>query len=133
MVEDIIAGIVSHLSRAFENLAGRVTGPMKFRLILQPVTAGIFAVRAALHDAKLGRTAYVWDLITTPGHRQQLLHEGWKDVGRVFMFALLIDVVYQTIVLRWVYPGEAVIAAALLSIAPYVALRGFLTRAARRK
>src|SRR4051794_11566822 len=110
-MEDLLSGLVNHLNRVLENLVGRLTGPMQFRLVLQPLTAGIFAVRAALHDAKLGRPAYFWDLLVTPDHRQQLLHEGWKDVGRVFLLALVIDVVYQTAVMRWVYPGEAIIAA----------------------
>ena len=32
------------LTRIFENLIDRVSGPMKFRLILQPLMAVVFAV-----------------------------------------------------------------------------------------
>jgi hypothetical protein len=39
-------------SRIVEDLVGRVSGPMKFRLILQPVMAAIFAIRSGLKDAK---------------------------------------------------------------------------------
>ena len=42
------------LTRIFENLLGRVSGPMKFRLILQPLMAILFAMRDGLKDAKKG-------------------------------------------------------------------------------
>ena len=46
------------LNRIFEDLIDRVSGPMKFRLILQPLMAIIFAVRSGLKDAKEGKPAY---------------------------------------------------------------------------
>jgi hypothetical protein len=62
-----------------------------------------------------------------------MLKSGWKDVGRVFLLALVMDVVYQLIVLHFVYPGEAIIVAVELAIGPYLILRGPVTRAARRE
>ena len=53
--------------------------------------------------------------------------------GRVFILALVLDVVYQLIVLRFVYAGEAIIVAFILAIVPYLILRGLVTRAARKK
>ena len=35
--------------RIVEHMSDRVTGPMKFRLILQPVMASIFAIIAGLN------------------------------------------------------------------------------------
>jgi len=46
------------LTRFWENLLGRVGGPMTFRIILQPIMAAIFAVRSGLKDAKEGKPAY---------------------------------------------------------------------------
>lgn len=43
-----------------KDLIDRVSGPMRFRLILQPVMAVIFAIRAGLKDAKEGRPPYFW-------------------------------------------------------------------------
>lgn len=37
----------------------------------------------------------------------------------MFILALILDVVYQIIVLRFVYPGEAIIVAFVLAIMPY--------------
>lgn len=121
------------LTRIFENLIGRVSGPMKFRLILQPLMAAIFAIRGGLKDAKGGRPAYFWALFTDSAHRQDLLRDGWKSVGRVFILAIIIDVVYQFIVFRWVYPVEALLVAAILAFIPYLLIRGPANRIARRR
>ena len=121
------------LTRIFENLIGRVSGPMKFRLILQPLMATIFAIRSGLKDAKGGRPAYFWALFTDSAHRQDLLRDGWKSVGRVFIRAIIIDVVYQFSVFRWVYPVEALLVAAILAFIPYLLIRGPVNRIARRR
>jgi hypothetical protein len=119
--------------RVGSQLLARVSGPMKFRLVLQPLTAGIFAIRSGLADAKAGKPPYFWALLSHPGERVEMIKDGWKSVGKVFVLALILDIVYQIIVLRFVYPGEAVIVAFTLAIVPYLLLRGSVTRMARPK
>ena len=119
--------------RIVENLSDRVSGPMKFRLLLQPVMASIFAILSGLKDAKAGRPPYFWSLVTDPAHRADMLKDGWKSVGKVFILALVLDAVYQIIVQRFVYPGEAIIVAFIMAILPYLILRGLVTRLARKK
>jgi hypothetical protein len=119
--------------RLLENLVDRVSGPMKFRLFLQPTMAAIFAIRAGLKDARTDQPPYFWALVTNPAHRRDMLRDGWTDVGKVFVLALVLDVVYQLIVARFVYPGEVVIVAFFLAIVPYLVLRGLITRFARFK
>jgi hypothetical protein len=119
--------------RFVEDLIDRVSGPMRFRLVLQPVMAAIFAIRSGLKDARTGKPPYFWVLLSDPAHRADTLKDGWKDVGKVFVLALALDVVYQLIVARFVYPGEVVVVAFLLAIVPYLVLRGLITRIARSK
>lgn len=119
--------------RVVENMADRVSGPMKFRLVLQPVMASIFAIIAGLKDAKAGKPPYFWALISDPAHGRTLLKDGWKSVGKVFLLAIVLDVVYQVIVQRFVYPGEVLLVAMFLAIMPYLILRGLVTRLARLK
>ena len=69
-------------------------------------------------------------LLTTQASRADMPKDGWKGVGKVL--ALALDVVYQIIVLRFVYPGEAIIVAFILAILPYLILRGLVTRLARK-
>ena len=121
------------LSRFIDNLIDRVSGPMKFRLILQPLMAVIFAVRAGLKDAKEGKPAYFWALFTQPEHRRDMFLDGWKSVGKVFVIAIIIDLVYQLIVLRWFYPFEALLTATILAFVPYLIIRGPVARIARHK
>jgi len=120
-------------TRVWENLIGRISGPMTFRLILQPIMAVIFAIRAGLKDAKEGRPPYFWALFTHPAERRQLLRDGWKSVGRVFILAIVIDAVYQFIVCRCFYPGEALIVAFVLAIVPYLLVRGPVNRIRKGK
>jgi hypothetical protein len=118
--------------RFVENLTDRVSGPMKFRLLLQPIMASIFAIASGLKDAKAGKPPYFWGLLTDPAHRRDMVEDGWKSVGKVFVLALILDVVYQIIVQRFVYPGEAIVVAFVLAIVPYLILRGLITRLTRK-
>jgi hypothetical protein len=120
-------------TRVAHNLVARVTGPLKFRLVLQPVMAAFFAIRSGLNDAKTGKSPYFWGLLSDPAQRGSMLKDGWKSVGKVFILAVVLDIVYQIIVRRFVYPGETIIVAFILAIVPYLILRGLVTRIARRE
>ncbi len=119
-------------TRIVTDLVDRATGPMKFRLVLQPIMASIFAIKAGLHDVRTGQPPYFWSLLTEPDQRVSMIKDGWKSVGKVFVLALVLDVVYQIIVMRFVYPFEAFITAVILAIVPYLLLRGLVTRFARK-
>lgn len=120
------------LGRLWVNLIGRTGGPLTFRLVLQPTAAAVFALRAGWKDARQGRVPYGWVILSDPIQRRDLLQEGWKDVAKVFVAAVIIDLAYQIIELRWFYPEEAVIVAAILALIPYLLLRGPANRMARR-
>jgi hypothetical protein len=117
--------------RLVEHMTDRVSGPMRFRLVLQPLMASIFAIIAGIKDAKAGKPPYFWALLTDPSHRADLLKDGWKSVGKIFLLAVVLDVAYQVLVTRFVYVGEVIVVAFLLAIVPYVLLRGLVTRIAR--
>ena len=119
------------LLRALTNLAARVGGPMTFRIILQPLMASLFAFRDGLRDAREGRPPYLWTLITDSSQRADLLRQGWVAVGRVFILAIVMDVVYQLIVGGWIYPGELLTIAILLAVVPYLVIRGPVNRLVR--
>ncbi len=120
-------------SRFFEHLAGRLSGPMKFRLLLQPLTAIVLAVRSGLKDSKEDKPPYFWGLFTHPESRADMLRDGWKSIGRVYVLAIIIDVVYQFVVFRRIYPLETLWVAGILALFPYLLIRGPVNRIARRK
>jgi hypothetical protein len=117
--------------RIVEDLLARLDGPLHFRFIVQPLMATIFAVIDGVKDAKAGKPAYFWTLLSTPEYRKELVKEGWKSVGKIFILAIILDVVYQFKVHSTVYPGEMLIVAFALAIAPYLALRGPINRIVR--
>ena len=123
----------STLLRIGSQLLARVSGPMKFRLVLQPLMASFFAIRSGLADARSGKPPYFWGLLWDAGQRADMIKDGWKSVGKIFVLALVLDVVYQIIVLRFVYPGEAIFVALVLAILPYLILRGPVTRVVRTR
>ncbi len=117
--------------RIVENLMARFDGPLHFRLIVQPVMAVIFATLNGVKDAKEGKPAYFWAMATSPEHRKELLRDGWKHFGKIFILAIILDVIYQVKVNHMVYPGELLITALFLAAIPYVLLRGPANRIAR--
>jgi len=119
--------------RGLTNVAARVGGPMTFRIILQPLMASLFAFRDGLRDARENRPPYLWALITDPSQRVDLLRQGWAGVGRVFILAIVMDVIYQLIVVGWIYPFELLAIAILLAVVPYLVIRGPVNRFVRSR
>ena len=107
--------------------------PLGFRIIVQPLVAAFFAIRAGRQDARAGRPLYFWAVVKDAVRRRALLREGWAHVGMVFISAIVIDVIYQIIVARWVYVSEAVMVGAILAILPYLVFRGVVNRVLRRR
>jgi hypothetical protein len=117
---------------AWEHLVGRIDGPLKFRLVLQPTMAMIFAIRDGLKDAREGRVPYFWAIFTEPAQRGELIREGWQAVTKVFVLAVLMDSIYQYLILGWLYPVAALFVAFILAFVPYLLIRGPVNRIARK-
>jgi hypothetical protein len=53
------------------------------------------------------------------------------DVGRLFAAAVIVDLIYESMVYRWIYPGQVLIVAATLALPAYFLIRGLANRLAR--
>ena len=71
-------------------------------------------------------------MLTSAAERGGRLREGLIATGRTILMGMVMDTIYQAIVLKTFYPGEAVIIAILLAFVPYLLLRGPIARVARR-
>ena len=116
------------LERIGSDLDQRTTGPLHFRMLLQPAMAILFAALDGWKDARAGRPPYFWSLLSSPAERSAMIRDGWHSIGKVFLLAVVLDAVYQFMVQRFIYVGELAIVAVLLAIAPYLILRGLVTR-----
>jgi len=119
------------LVRMWDHLVGRSVGPLRFRLIVQPIVAASLAVRAGLRDAVEKWPPFLSNTCRDPVQRAALLRDAWKDVRRLCVVALVCDAAYQVLIFRWVYPIQALVVVGLLAVVPYVTLRGVVNRLVR--
>ena len=133
----IVAGVAWHgvtgeaLRRFWHDLVERPDEPMRFRFILQPLMAVIAAILDGVKDARTGRSPYFWTLLRNPRERIERLNEGLNATARIILLGLVMDAIYQIIVLKRFYPAEAVIVALLFAFVPYVIIRGPVLRIER--
>jgi hypothetical protein len=119
------------LSTFWTDFLGRFDGPLHFRLFVQPLMAILFAVRDGTRDAREGRSAYLWSLLTDPAQRRYLLESGWRGISRVFVLAFALDVVYQFVEWHGLKALQASLTAIVLAVVPYALLRGPINRLRR--
>ncbi len=113
-----------------QDLVMRLTGPLSFRFILQPLVALVLGARDGVLDAKAGRPPYVWGLIFHPEGRARQISRGLATLGKPIIVAVVIDAVAQFLMFRTVYPGAAVLVGIAVMALPYVLARALINRAA---
>jgi hypothetical protein len=117
--------------RQWNDLLARPSGPLSFRFLLQPVMAGILAVRAGLRDARLGRQPYFKLILTDAAARGQRIRRGLAATSRIAILGFAMDAIYQVVALKKFYPVEALIVVFVLAIVPYFLIRGPADRVGR--
>jgi hypothetical protein len=115
-------------SRAFlEDLPKRLTGPGRFRFVLQPAVAIFLGIKAGKADALAGRPPYIFSLFV--GHeRRGLLLEAFAQLSTLVGVAILLDAISQFLILRSVYPGAAIVVGPVLIALPYSISRALSNR-----
>jgi hypothetical protein len=135
----IVAGVVLHgisagvWHRFFHDLIERPNGPMRFRFILQPTMAAIAALRDGRADAVAGRAPFVWTMLGRPEERGARLREALNATARIVLLGVVMDVIYQVLVLKTFYPAEAAVIALVLAFLPYAIIRGLVLRVLRSR
>jgi len=121
------------LPNDWHGLIERAQGAMWIRLILQPLTAAVFAIRSGIRDAREGREPYLWAVIRGSSDRRAMILHGWREVWRVFVVAIVVDLIHQALVLHTFRPGQAVLLGIALAIVPYLIFRGVINRIRARR
>lgn len=109
-------------------LMARIDGPMSMRLVIQPLVALFFAFRDGRRDAGEKRPPYFWAILWDMEHRRELAGSGWQSIGKVFIVAIILDLVFQYIVFGRLLLIGALTAGIVLAILPYLLLRGPVNR-----
>jgi hypothetical protein len=123
-------GGVYLFSHAFlEDLPKRLTGPGRFRFILQPLIATILGIRSGRADARAGRPPYLVALVTDRVRRGEMAREGLRSIANLLLMGILLDSVFQWMILGQSYPGPALVVGPVLITAPYAIARALSNRA----
>jgi hypothetical protein len=121
-------------SRQFlEDVPKRLAGPGRFRFVLQPVIAIILGVRSGLGDARAGRPAYLYGVLFHPELRGELVRTGFQAVANLLMMGILLDSVFQWVIIGASYPGAALVVGPVLIVLPYSLARALSNRLVRAR
>ncbi len=120
-------------SRAFfEDIPKRLTGPGRFRFIMQPLMACTLGILNGLADARAGAPAYLYGVIFHRELRSDLVASGFRTVVNLLLMGILLDAVFQWIILGVAHPFAAIVLGPVLVMVPYVIARAFSNRLARQ-
>ena len=120
------------IERFWDAILARPSGPLAFRLVLQPLMAVYLASRDGWHDAKNNRTPYLWTILHDPEHRRPRLREGVTSMTRLLLLTAGTDLLYQVIRLGAIRPLETVFITFVLAFIPYLIVRGPAARIGRQ-
>ena len=119
---------IESFNRAVQELLGRSSGPMHLRLLIQPTVASILAFKAGKRDAEAGNPPFLWTFLTGEGQRKALVRSAWGDMGKLFVIAMVLDTIYQLVVLKEFHILQTLIVAIVVAVIPYSLVRGTVTR-----
>ncbi|MFN8006944.1 MAG: hypothetical protein U0V70_07975 [Terriglobia bacterium] len=107
-------------SREFlEDIPKRLAGPGKFRFVLQPLIAVILGIGGGRRDARAGRPPFLYGVAFHRTHRKDLLSSGVETLANLLLMGVLMDSIFQWILLGNSHPGAALVIGPVLIVLPY--------------
>jgi len=113
---------------AAARFVARLTGPMHFRFILQPIMAIILGIRDGVQDAKSGTPLFIWDLFTRPREQKHKLKNALKRLLIPMIVATVLDGIVQYLLFKEIRILGAVVIGATIMGLPYLSARGLTNR-----
>lgn len=118
-------------SREFiEDIPRRLAGPGRFRFLLQPLIAASLGIRSGRDDARAGRPPFLSALLFRSEQRRELMASALQSIGNLVMMGILLDSLFQWVLLGASYPGAALVVGPVLIAFPYASARTIANRAA---
>jgi hypothetical protein len=116
----------------FEDIPKRLAGPGRFRFVLQPLMAIILGIMNGLADVRAGRPPYLYGLLFHRHLRKELVKSGYSAVANLLLMGILMDLIFQWIILGVAYPGAALVVGPVLIVGPYALSRALSNRVAQQ-
>ncbi|MGH9322400.1 MAG: hypothetical protein ACRD3V_21255 [Vicinamibacteria bacterium] len=121
-------------SREFlEHIPRRLTGPGRFRFLIQPTIASVLGVAAGRSDAAAGKPPYLYALFFHGKDRGELLRGSVESIANLILMGILLDSVCQWLILGVSYPGAALVVGPVLIAVPYAVARSLSNRFAQAR
>jgi hypothetical protein len=120
-------------ANVLDNIAARLTGPMSFRFIVQPVIAIILGIRDGITDAKAGTPPFIYDLIFKPEDRKESLKGVLKRLRVPVIIGTVFDAIAQYLIFKSIRPLPAILVGVTVIGIPYTLARGLTNRIASFK
>ena len=111
--------IYSLSSRFLEDIPKRLTGPGRFRFLLQPAVAVLLGIRSGIVDARAGNPPFILAFLFYGARRSLLLKHAFSQLSVLIAMSILLDLIAQFLILREVYPGPALVLGPVLIAFPY--------------
>ena len=115
----------------FEDIFARLSGPGRFRFILQPTVAMLLGARDGVKDARAGQEPFLWRLAFHAEHRWRLIQSWLAATRDTVTVAILLDLVSQALIFRELRPGAALLLGPVLIAFPYALSRALANRIRR--
>jgi|SRR5215467_11062276 len=119
--------------RFFKDMRARISGPARFRFMLQPTVATVLGVRDGRRDTPTKGPPFLsW-------HAFRRAHgpKPWRDavsfVSDLVAIAIILDLICQALIFREIHPGAALILGPVLIAVPYSVSRTLANRIASRR
>ena len=118
-------------TRFLIDIPKRLAGPGRFRFVLQPVVATLLGIRDGRADARGGRRPYLLAVLAGTEDRRALVRSAFSAIANLLLMGILLDTIFQWVILGIAYPGAALVVGPVLIAAPYTLARALGNRAAR--
>lgn len=116
------------LDRMADGIAARLSGPMNFRFILQPLVSIALGVRDGIHDAKAGTPPFVVDLLFKKEGKKESAKGAWRKLRIPILVGTVLDAAAQFMIFHHIKVVPALIVGVAVIALPYALARGITNR-----
>jgi len=111
-----------------DKIAERLTGPLNFRFIFQPLAAILLGIRDGKMDAAAGIPPFIFDLISTPKNRERHIKTAMGTLLKPIIIGVILDAIAQYLIFKDINLWGAVLVGTFIMGVPYTLSRGITNR-----